>query len=277
MCNSNFLLLCALLCRAVEDTYSTAEWAKKKRTRGYGRRLVAKDDIVFEWDPKRLKSGSNPGYGVAVGRVIDPHGATLEVEWRDGERGFIERTKVRPAPKVGTVHDDKRVVDYTPTGVVLEEESESKDGESNGRKIKKRRGGKKRGTSKKRGSKKKQSEQEQEPPSSPANEDSDSDEDYKPPKKKSKTPSPTKWKQRAVRAKPKRYNWRFTEDGEKEENTSVLLPGPVYDCVFKRIVLDQGEDTTDKSNILLEDETTRSKMHLRAVTTAEFERENTLL
>ena len=90
--------------RVQKDTFSTVEWAKKIKPRAYGRRLVALNDLVFEWDPKRLKSDSNPGYGVAVGRVVDPHGATLTVEWRDGETTTIARSNVRPAPRVNSKH-----------------------------------------------------------------------------------------------------------------------------------------------------------------------------
>ena len=263
MCARDSNCLLVVVDRAQKDTFSTVEWAKKIKPRAYGRRLVALNDLVFEWDPKRLKSDSNPGYGVAVGRVVDPHGATLTVEWRDGETTTIKRCNVRPAPKVDSKHGQKCVMNYTPTGVVLRKPKKTKRKAQNNATS-----GAKKSPAPNTPKKKKQKTSRSKSPAPST------------PKKTAaarKAPSP-RWKQRVVKQKKLRCTWTFSEDGENPTKTKALLPGPLFDCVFKRIVLVRGEDKKDKTKFVMEaDGKSRSKCHFRAPTNAEFEREHHLL
>ena len=78
---------------------------------------------MFEWDPAEYKNEKNPGWGPCAGRVLDPFGETLTIEWADDETTTIGRRHCRRAPNVGELvrtgfMKPTRVESYSATGCV---------------------------------------------------------------------------------------------------------------------------------------------------------------
>ena len=66
------------LCRSF--CLSPVELSKIVKPRTFPKGLVAKDQIIFEYDPKTLRNETNPvGVGKSFGIVVDPYGASLSV------------------------------------------------------------------------------------------------------------------------------------------------------------------------------------------------------
>jgi len=72
--------------------------------------------------PADYKTNNNPGFGPCAGKIDDPFGGILQVEWADNQRLAIHRTQCRVAlPDGATVSDNGKqfTIHYTATGVIL--------------------------------------------------------------------------------------------------------------------------------------------------------------
>ena len=80
------------------------------------------DTWVLEWDPDEHGGDGNPGYGPCAGKVVDPFGKELRVQWADGEASGILRKDVWVTPAEGTTFrykDKDHIIHYTDGAVHL--------------------------------------------------------------------------------------------------------------------------------------------------------------
>ena len=211
--------------------------------------MVAKDSWVWEFDPATHQTKDNPGYGPCAGKVVDPYGATLLVEWADGQTLSIPRTMCRQAMPEGTVflHDGvESAISYTTTGVVLKKAATAKKG-----KKKRKAAAKKRISPKKRkvvgatGVEKKAAT-------------------AKKGKKKSSSPKKTK--------ATKRFKWRYIDPiSDKSVETTVAIPGLAFDTVFQKVITVHAYIKTG-GYVRLADGSKRNTKHVRALTIKETEK-----
>ena len=77
---------------------------KNCRPKVFPKGLVQTAQIVYEYNPKELKSAANPfGVGKSFGQVADPFGDTLQVKfWGSKSPEAIAKKHCRMAPVVGT-------------------------------------------------------------------------------------------------------------------------------------------------------------------------------